>query len=105
MKTNFTKHDLRTGDKVITRDGRIWLVIKDCNTMHYGGQSFILIDLQNNFSFMVSDGYNDGLICLPDNELYENFDIMKVYRDGDGFMSGYSIQNNIGLYDLIWSRE
>ena len=105
MKTNFTKGDLRTGDKVITGDGRIWLVIKDCDTMHYGRQSFILIDLQNNFSFMISDEYNAELICCSVNGLYEEFDIMKVYRDGDGFMSGYSIQNNVGSYDLIWSRE
>lgn len=104
MKTNFTKDELRTGDKVVTRDENIYLVIEDCNTLHYGKQSFILIDLLNNFGFiMVSDSYSTGLICDKDRET--EYDIMKVYRDGDGFMSGCSIKNNIDSYDLIWSRE
>jgi len=105
MKTNFTKDDLRTGDKVITRTGRVWLVIKDCNTRIYGRQSFIIIDLMNDSNFMTSGKYNVELICCSDNELDKEFDIMKVYRDGDECMSGYSIKNNIDSYDLIWSRE
>ena len=60
-KSAFTKDDLRNGDKVVTRDGKIWLMIKDCNTLHYGRQSFILLDLQVNYSFMVSSGYDRGL--------------------------------------------
>lgn len=105
MKTNFTKDELRTGDKVITRSGRIWLVVKDCNTRIYGRQSFIIIDLMNECNFMTSSKYNVELICRSDNELDKKFDIMKVYRDGDEGMSGLSIQNNVHSYDLIWSRE
>ena len=105
MKTNFTKGDLRTGDKVITRSGRIWLVVKDCNTRIYGRQSFIIIDLMNDSNFMTSDEYNVELICRSDNELDKEFGIMEVYRDGDECMSGYSIKNNIDSYDLIWSRK
>ena len=104
-KSEFTKDDLRTGDKVITRSGRIWLVVKDCNTRIYGRQSFIIIDLMNDSSFMISDEYNVELICRSGNELYKEFDIMEVYRDMDECMSGYSIKNNIDSYDLIWSRE
>lgn len=105
MKTNFTKEDLRNGDKVITRDGRIWLVIKDCNTLHYGRQSFILLDLQVNYGFMVSDSYDMGLMDCYGSETDRGFDIIKVYRDGDEGMSGLSIRNDVHSYDLIWSRE
>lgn len=106
-KSAFTKDDLINGDKVITKNEKLWLVIKDCNTVHYGRQSFILINLGDTYCFMTSDAYNNRLRAIGSEEEdeYDDYDIMKVYRDGEGYMTGNSVKPNVSSYDLIWSRE
>lgn len=102
-KPMFRKEDFITGDKVILRNGDIYLIIKDCNTMHYGGQLFVIVCLKGEGDFMTCEGYEDNLI-MSDRE-YKRYDIMKIYRDGDAFISGYTLNQRIDGYNLIWSRE
>jgi hypothetical protein len=102
-KPMFRKEDFITGDKVILRNGDIYLVIKDCNTRHYGGQLFVIVCLKGEGGFMTCEGYDDNLIT-SDRE-YKLYDIMKIYRDGDAFISGYTLNQRIDGYNLIWSRD
>ena len=97
------KEELKTGDKVVFRNGDVYLVIKDCNTMHYGGQLFVIVCLKGEGGFMTCESYEDNLI-MSDRE-YKRYDIMKIYRDGDAFISGYTLNQRIDGYNLIWSRD
>ena len=59
-KPMFRKEEFITGDKVILRNGDIYLVIKDCNTMYYGGQLFVIVCLKGEGGFMTCEGYEDN---------------------------------------------
>lgn len=102
-KPMFQKEDFITGDKVFTRDGTLWLVIKDSNTIYYGRQLFVLVSLVSNKDFLVSESYDDNL--KMEDLIYSRYDIMKVYRSGNAFISGFLLEKSIADYDLIWSRE
>ena len=102
-KPMFRKEDFITGDKVFTRDGTLWLVIKDSNTIYYGRQLFVLVSLVSNKDFLVSESYDDNL--KMEDLIYSRYDIMKVYRSGNAFISGFILEKSIADYDLIWSRE
>ena len=102
-KPMFRKEDFITGDKVFTRDGTLWLVIKDSNTIYYGGQLFVLVSLVSNKDFLVSESYDDNL--KMEDLIYSRYDIMKVYRSGNAFIGGCLLEKSIANYDLIWSRE
>ena len=52
---------------------------------------------------LAKHGYEDNLI-ISDRE-YKRYDIMKIYRDGDAFISGYTLNQRIDGYNLIWSRD
>lgn len=67
------KSDLKTGMRVKTRSGKIYLVIKDVDTMFYGHQDIAFI---NNNSFSCGSDYTED---LKDNS-NSNYDIVEVFQ-------------------------
>ena len=102
-KPMFKKEDFVTGDKVVLRNGEIYLVIRDCNTMNYGVQLFALVQIAGNGGFHIADDYGSNL--KKENLKSTSYDIMKVYREGDAFINGCTASDYMGNYSLIWSRE
>lgn len=87
----FTKDMLRTGMRVVHRNGEVGIVFKDVSTI----------------------GYKDGFDCLKgyDENLYilerdwdgcADWDIMKVY---DGYSQHTNLINFNKLGELIWERK
>ena len=101
-KPMFKKEDFITGDKVVLRNGKTYLVIRDCNVGKYGAQVFALLRCEISGGFMNSDAYDDK---LNDNEEEIEYDIMKIYRLQEGRLCSISISNDLTGYTLIWSRE
>ena len=100
-KSIFKKEDFITGDKVILRNGKTYLVIRDCKATVYGKQTFVLLDCSVEENPKPSICYNNNL-KYTDRGMY---DIMEIYRFKDGRLINMSVSNNIDLYALIWSRE
>lgn len=98
----FKKEGFITGDKVILRNGETYLVIRDCNAGYYGAQVFVLIKCEVNDGFIHSESYNEKLLH---NGGIPPFDIMKIYRWGDGAIVGDSFSESTRNYKLIWERE
>jgi len=94
------KSDLKTGQRVRTRDGKLWLVLKDCDTEHYGNQDLFFASLSKK-GFLIGDNFSDDLI----NENYTEFDIVAVYNEEE-FIKGcaWNIFDSNFLH-LIWERE
>ena len=101
-KPLFKKEDFITGDKVVLRNGKTYLVIRDCNVGEYGPQVFALMRCEISGGFMNSDAYDDN---LNDNEEEIEYDIMKIYRLQEGRLCSISISSDLTGYALIWSRE
>ena len=55
------KEELITGDKVILRNGNVYLVIRDCNAGEYGEQVFVFLECKINMGFMNSGEYDEEL--------------------------------------------
>ena len=99
-KPMFRKEDFITGDKVVFRNGDIYLVIRDCNAGIHKNQTFALLECALFGEFMNSDAYNDDL-CAGMTQ----FDIMKIYRSGEGQIRGNSFSTDLTSYSLIWERK
>ena len=99
-KPIFNKENFITGDKVVVRNGCIYLVIKDCNAGYYGKQVFMLLRCNMNGGFLSCHFYDNELRNLNSSD----FDIMKVYRFEDGIIVDSSMNGDLEDYDLVWSR-
>lgn len=93
--------DLKTGMRIILRNGEESIVLKDVVTP-YNEQADIYISISG--GWMSSNDYNNDLTCKDD---YKKYDIMKVYAQHEGrFIDGGILQKNaIKEMDLIWVRE
>lgn len=100
-KPIFNKENFITGDKVIVRNGCIYLVIENCNAGYYGKQVFTLLRCNMNGGFLSGHFYDNELRNLNSSD----FDIMKVYRFEDGRIVDSSMNGDLEDYDLVWSRE
>lgn len=70
----FTKSDLRTGMRVKLRDGSMYIILKEVETMYYGIQEILFA---GNDQFETSDKHNDDLT----HQRMSNYDIMAVYKE------------------------
>ena len=95
------KEELITGDKVILRNGNVYLVIRDCNAGEYGEQVFVFLECKINMGFMNSGEYDEEL-C--DKDGYREYDVMKIYRYKEGQIRGNSFSTDLTGYSLIWER-
>ena len=100
-KPIFKAEDFITGDKVILRNGKTYLVIRDCNAGEYGEQVFGFLECKINMGFMNSGEYDEEL-C--DKDGYLEYDVMKIYRYKEGQIRGNSLSTDLTGYSLIWER-
>ena len=91
------KTDLRTGMRVKTRSGKIFLVIKDIETMGYGHQDVAFV----NNGFLNGTEYSDDLI----HENFRDFDIVEVFNSCKE--GAYLIGELLKLEEKysIWKRQ
>lgn len=90
-----TLKDLKTGWRVRTRNGNMYVVLRDCETMNYRHQEVMFINL-NTTGFMVGSDFDSNNLVHSDFE----YDIMEVYVtvvNGDMFNKHY-----MGV--LVWER-
>jgi len=93
------KSDLKTGMRVKTRNGNIYLVVKDVDATLYGHQDVALV---NNNGFILLDDYNED---LTDN-CNSNYDIVEVFQitwDANSLLSDSFL--NLDERFSIWKRE
>ena len=95
------KEELITGDKVVFRNGDVYLVIKDCNAGDNGRQIFALLECKISGNFTISNEYDERLYSKRG---FTKFDIMKIYRYAEGRINGCSMSSEIDEYTLIWER-
>lgn len=103
MIETISKECLKTGYHVKLRNGQICIVLKDCDTISYGIQSFCLLDhfgtepTQYADFFATSDNFTEDL-CYID---YPEYDIMEI-------RSSYMCCTCFGKYDedlpIVWQR-
>ena len=53
------KEELITGDKVVFRNGDVYLVIKDCNAGDHSRQIFALLECKISGNFAISNEYDE----------------------------------------------
>lgn len=94
------KSDLKTGMRVKTRNGEIFLVIKDIDSQNCGHQDVAFV---HNLGFMPGDSYDCELKCYKN----KNYDIIEVFRLVDTsdreFLTGNILK--LGKRYLIWRRQ
>lgn len=100
-KPMFRKEDFVTGDKVILGNGKTYLVIRDCSAGDYGAQVFVFLECKINGGFMNSSEYDEKLLQFQGEIEY---DVMKIYRCGNGAIMGNSLSTDLTGYSLIWER-
>jgi hypothetical protein len=103
---SFTKDMFKSGMRVETRDGCLYLVIKDCETMVHG--KIDMLCAFDKSGYMSLDSYDDDLKCkhmfFGDEDNDAKFDIMAIYDiDGSGFVNG-DIMDETKLFK-IWERK
>ena len=101
-KPMFRKEDFITGDKVVLRNGKTYLVIRDCNVGKYGAQVFALLRCEISGGFMNSDAYDSN---LNNNDEEIKYDIIKIYRWKEGAIGNNSLSTDLTGYTLIWNRD
>lgn len=93
--------DLKTGMRIITRNGDTYIVLKNVKTP-YGRVEDMYV--QKNGGWMSSSSYNEDLTIK--GERNSDYDIMKVYVQNQGkFIDGGVISANNKDMDLIWEKE
>ena len=95
------KEELITGDKVILRNGNVYLVIRDCNAGDYGAQVFVFLECKINGGFMNSSEYDEKLLQFQGETEY---DVEKIYRCENRAIMGNSFSTDLTSYSLIWER-
>lgn len=94
------KSDLKTGMRVKTRSGEIFLVIKDIDSQNYGHQDVAFV---HDLGFMPGDSYDCELKCYKN----KNFDIVEVFRLVDTSNREFLTGNILRLDHRysIWRRQ
>ena len=101
-KPMFKKEEFITGDKVVLRDGNIYLVIRDCNAGTAKNQIFVLLQCVISGGFMSASSYDNKLCNVGQ---YSKYDIMKIYRWKKGTIVNNSLSIDLTGYTLIWNRD
>ena len=91
------KADLRTGMRVTTRDGHIYIVILNCNHGWWGIEADVLVNPYGKQSWERLNLYNEDLTC---REGVFSCDIVKVERP-DNISALFNINH---CYTTIWER-
>lgn len=93
------KSDLKTGMRIETRRGDIFLVIKDIETLFCGHQD---IGFAGNDCFTCGDNLNDDLTSITS----KSFDIVKVFQINHEQKSLLNDDTlNLNEKHLIWKRK
>lgn len=95
--------DLKTGMRIILRDGNEAVVLKDVITPYKSeGKQDMYVYI--NGGWMSSSSYNDDLTIKGKNR---EFDIMKVYAQNNGdYINAKVLDKNALKYmDKIWERK
>lgn len=92
--------DLKTGMRLIMRNGYEFIVLKNVETPYRKKQD-MYVDL--NGGWMSSGLYNEDLTAISDH----NFDIMEIYAQNNGkYLDGNVLKHGERKnMDLIWSRN
>lgn len=90
-----TLKDLKTGWRVRTRNGDMYVVLKDCETRNYGHQDVMFINLNTN-DFIVGSVFDSNSLVHSDFE----YDIMEVYET---VVNGL-VFDKARLGKLVWER-
>ena len=90
-----TLKDLKTGWRVRTRNGDMYVVLKDCETMNYGHQDVMFINLNTN-GFIVGSVFDSNSLVHRDFE----YNIMQVYET---HVNGF-VFDKTRLGKLVWER-
>lgn len=94
--------DLKTGMRIILRNGQEYIVLEDVITPYEEGKEdmYILV----NGGWMSSNSYNDDLTCKGNSR---DYDIMEVYAQNNGeYIDGSVLDKNALKYmDKIWERK
>lgn len=95
-----TKSDLKTGMRVETREGKVYMVLKDCKTLLDGNQNILFC---NKGSFLVGSDYDEKLFDVyGDREQ----DIVGIYQSSS--YAHYCNGNTLDFdkpYHCIWKRD
>jgi len=96
------KSDLKTGMRFKTRDGELYLVLKDCET--YLGNHTCFVNF-NGRGFNFDDNYTEELTLVQLNEVEEDGygDVMEIYTTERGFVNGCTLDPKD--LKLIWKRN
>lgn len=95
----FTMDMLKTGMRVETREGELYLVLKDCDTMYNDGH-IVFANFDQN-GFLCEEDYDNDLL---EQSGMEEYDIVKVYAiDKEKIVFGTVLDPNEKY--LIWERS
>lgn len=94
--------DLKTGMRIITRNGDEYIVLKNVKTPYGRVEDMYVL---KDGGWMSSSSYNEDLTIK--GKTNSNYDIMEVYAQNQGkYIDGSVIStNNVKNMDLIWKRE
>ena len=87
--------DLKTGWRVRTRNGDMYVVLKDCETRNYGHQDVMFINLNTN-DFIIGSNFDSNSLVYCNFE----YDIMEVYET---VVNGF-VFDKTRLGELVWER-
>lgn len=91
--------DLKTGMRIITRNGYEFIVLENVKTPSGKTQDMYV---QKDGGFMPEGSYNEDLTAIGDRD----WDIMKVYAQHQGkYLDGSVISGETKYMDLIWERK
>lgn len=90
-----TLKDLKTGWRVRTRNGKLYVVLKDCETVSYGHQDVMFICL-NTTGFIVGSNFGSNSLFHHDFE----YDIIEVYET---VVNGF-VFDKTRLGQLVWEQ-
>lgn len=93
------KSDLKTGMRVKTRDGCVYLVI--CDVLIHGEKDILFVD--KNSGWISGREYKDNLIC--DDNVDRSFDIVEIYTIDDARDSFQHDFINLDVKYLFWKRQ
>ena len=98
------KNDLKTGMRVRMRSGKLFLVLRDCDTLYDGHQDIVFVSFDKNYGCSVGDDYSDDMLYHPsDCPDCSNWDICEVYTTVFECV-GRQTLNKQDL-KLIWKRN
>lgn len=89
------KADLRTGMRVKTREGNVYIVLKDYDTANYGHQDIFFC---GEYGFLIGTRYSEDLTYVQGEG--GRYDIVQVFSN---FLDGCILDiENLG--SLLWER-